>query len=445
MRVCQRVGCDRSLEHLRADALYCGSTCRRMEQRSRGVSDGPKHQGYPWARLASRGAVAARRTRARYRIVPMAMLISSLLLLAGCGGSTHTVTKTVQAPVGATGPSGPTSPLASACPPGASYMGCSAPLHAQQNLSLAPIQKPTATQGLFPDVYEGQGNVNWGSVRAWQLQHGWHPAGIFKMGEFRIDNEAINNTRQLHALRMWLSGYWFVRNTGCQNEGDQIIAAAHALGVTIVSLDLEVPEAAGYGACLTPYLQHHGFIVVQYTSPGSNPGGLSTSSSGIWQAEYGPVLHPISNNIVAWQCSDGVFGCATFVPGVGSDDVSIDKGITSLGVPKPPPPDPYAKYPKVRFNLAFGQKASEYNTVKTWDANGCENPVLRDVCKSTRFHLQLLRDRAIFVATHELVRGHWVPVKHARYAVNDLGLRVRGMELRLTAKPSRRCTAATCG
>lgn len=39
--------------------------------------------------------------------------------------------------------------------------------------------------------------------------------------------------------------------------------------------------------------------------------------------------------------------------------------------------------------------AQERNTVKTWDARSCENPVRRAVCKSSRNHLQKLRKRLL--------------------------------------------------
>jgi hypothetical protein len=44
--------------------------------------------------------------------------------------------------------------------------------------------------------------------------------------------------------------------------------------------------------------------------------------------------------------------------------------------------------------------ASEHNTVATWVASHCRNPVQRLICKSSHFHLELLAGRDYFVATH---------------------------------------------
>lgn len=335
------------------------------------------------------------------------------LALAGCGGG-H------PSPHHATKPPAPVAPAvaSAACPAGHSYMGCA--VTAQTALANArlrragvvpPLTVPAPTGGLFPDVYEGQGTVDWNAVKAWQQSHGWRVAGIFKMGEFRIDFQAARNAQQTLALGFWRAGYWFVRNTGCQSEADQIIQAAHEFHVIVVEEDLEVPEAAGYGACLTPLLRRAGLIPGEYTSPGSNPGGVDTSAP-LWEATFGSSFSPIWHPVVAWQCSDGVFGCVTFVPGVGHDDVNVDLGITNLGAP---PPDPFAVFVKTVFR--FGRDhASEYRTAKLWAVAKCRNPVRREVCKSTHYHLELLLGRDNFVAFHELRRGRWVELRHPRWS-----------------------------
>lgn len=375
----------------------------------------------------------------RRRALLTPLLAAIALLLAACGSTTtETVTKTTPVVqraqptplVGAQGPS--TAEIARVCPPGHAAMGCSvqpAPGTRPPRAFLAP---PRGL--LFPDVYEGQGAVNWAAVKAWQGQHGWHATAIFKMGEYRLDFQAQRNAALTLSLGFWRSGYWFVRNTGCSAEAQRIMSAAHLLHILIVSLDLEVPEARGYGACLSPILRQHGFIVVAYTSPGSNPGGVDTTDP-LWIATFGSGFSCIwTCSPVAWQYTDGQYGAVTFVPGVGNDDVNVDLGITKLGAP---PPDPYALYPKDVWSLGHGQHASEYNTVKTWDKNGCFYPPVREVCKTTFFHLELLRDRLYFVAHHKVVHGHWVTVRSPRWSEpkgHPLGSRYAGVTHRIVQR-----------
>lgn len=65
-RVCSRPGCGRSLAHLRADARYCSSTCRREAARQRKrVSPAEGRRVFDWSDLAARGRVAVRRVRSR--------------------------------------------------------------------------------------------------------------------------------------------------------------------------------------------------------------------------------------------------------------------------------------------------------------------------------------------------------------------------------------------
>ena len=106
--------------------------------------------------------------------------------------------------------------------------------------------------------------------------------------------------------------------------------------------------------------------------------------------------------------------------------------------------DPYALYPKVVFSLAFGARASEYNTIKTWDLAGCENRVIRVVCKGTLYHLKLERDRDLWVAKHQLVDGHWANRTRPDYVTNKIGARIKGMQHRITAPPDRRCSVQRC-
>lgn len=66
-RMCARVGCGRSIDHLRADALYCGTTCQREAARQRnGLSRSESPLRFDWSALAGRSATARHRGRKRY-------------------------------------------------------------------------------------------------------------------------------------------------------------------------------------------------------------------------------------------------------------------------------------------------------------------------------------------------------------------------------------------
>jgi len=245
-------------------------------------------------------------------------------------------------------------------------------------------------QGRIPDVSSYQGHPDWNAAKASGIA-----GAIFKAGEYGPDPDAAYNAQQLNALHIWHALYWFVRNTGCSHEAAQIIAAAHAYGVSVVVNDLEVPEAAGYGACLIPAERHAGLIPVDYTAPGSWPGGAGYGLAPLLQAEYGPVLHPFWRPVVAWQCTDGKYGCVTYIPGIGVDDVSSDLGITRLGTPPAPPRI-------ICFGSRWNRHAKVCRTVRPavakWSrardasqrasdqidqglgANNCQRPFRRDVC-----------------------------------------------------------------
>lgn len=263
---------------------------------------------------------------------------------------------------------------------------------------------------MFPDVSSWQGYVNWPAVAGWQRAHGWSTGGVFKMGEYGVDPQASSNSLGTRSLS-WRSGYWYIRNTGCQHEANQIAAGARAYGLRLVWLDLESPEARGYGLCLTPPLRRVGLVVGEYTSPGTNPGGVDTSDP-LWQATYGSGFSPIWHPVVAWQCTDGHYGCRTYVPGIGYDDVSIDFGIARLFGPPPPPPDPLAIMDHTLRH--FGRDtAREFQTAHAWKDHHCLNPVRRGVCKSTRAHLVNLSGRLWFVAHHRRdAHGRWHTLSH---------------------------------
>lgn len=349
--------------------------------------------------------------RVRRLLLP---LLGLAVFVGGCGGQTKTVTivrPTAVAPKAHAQASVPCPP-----PPGEGFMGACAPSPVQVfpgGVTAPLLSNPSG--GRFVDVSSWQGRVNWSAIVNWQRQHGWHTGGVFKIGEFGIDPYASTNNSQLRALHAFRAGYWFVRNTGCASEAGQIINEARALGLTVVIEDDEVPEAAGYSTCLTPRLKAAGFTVLIYTSPGSWPGG----SGGVdaWMAAFGSVLprSPFGGAIKAWQCTNGISGCVTSVPGVGRIDTSIDYGMLSLGQA---PPDPYAVFQKTVYH--FGNvTASEYNTYKTWVTNKCRRPAKRAVCKSSYFHAKLLWGRMYFVATHRLTSHGWVAVHPTRWSYGE--------------------------
>lgn len=333
-----------------------------------------------------------------------AIVAACLLLLAGCGGGPHA------RPPGATGPTGTagvtSAPLAAACPPGRSFMGCAAPhqVGTARNVGIAPAGCK------FPDVSVFQGHPNWAAVRSWQLAAHCPVGAVFKLGEYVVDQDASYNATTLHALGMVAIGYWFVRNTGCAHESAQIGAIAGALGIHVVALDMEVPEAAGYAPCLSSALHAAGITALIYTGPGTWPGG-SNAGLPFWEANYGPssilsVPSMFGERPIAWQETDGHFGFPVDVPGIGDDDVSIDFGLLRLAAPAPPKPkpDPYAIFPAKKI-LLFGQRVSERNTVATWWSHGCSNPVHREVCKTTRVHLVWLAGRLELLAEQAAIRN----------------------------------------
>lgn len=261
----------------------------------------------------------------RSRLV-LALIVFLALLLAGCGGGHKPVPR----------------PAVQPCPLNHSYMGCSQLTPKGLRGVHAPAGLAPPAGALFPDVSVWQGAVNWGSVAAWQRAHHWNLAGIWKLGEYTLDVQADRNSHETATRGFWRSGYWFVRATGCAHEGGLIVWAAKRYGLKVVVLDEEVPEARGYDQCLTAAVKRAGLIPVTYAGPGTWPGGPFASNPA-WTATYGPRVGclPWSCHPIAWQFTDGKWGAVYYVPGIGRDDVSVDYGITKLGVPKPPPPDPH--------------------------------------------------------------------------------------------------------
>lgn len=338
-----------------------------------------------------------------------------------------------------TGPSGTTTVVAD-CTPGASFMGCAS----TGTPSTALTASPPPAGCKFPDVSSYQGHPDWAQVKAWQLAAHCPAGGVFKMGEYTTDPDAAYDAGQLHALGMIAIGYWFARNTGCAHESAQIIAAARVFLLKVVVIDAEVPEARGYVACLSAPIRAAGLVPVEYTGPGTNP---DSSNPGLdeWVAAYGPshppcvfvcsVGEPPRQTIVAWQYTDGRYGFPTYVPGVGTDDVSIDYGLLALAAPPAPKPDPYAIFPLAKVTL-FGQKVSERLTVERWFSAKCVNPVRREVCRSTRTHLAWLAGRLATLAEHAAIRNAPAqPTRRYDWAPNHWGARHYRIERILHSKP----------
>lgn len=373
----------------------------------------------------------------------LAAAAACLLLLAGCGGGIH---PHIQAVPGPTGQTGATSPpvITVACPPGRSFMGCAVP----------HLQGVTRTVGAapagckFPDVSSFQGHPDWPAVKAWQLAAHCPAGAVFKLGEYVEDPDAVFNATELHALGMIAIGYWFVRNTGCAHESDQIIAEARALHLTVVAFDAEVPEARGYAACLKGPVRSAGLIPVEYTGPGTNP---DSTNPGLdeWVAAYGPshppcvficsVGQPGRQTILAWQETDGRFGFPVDISGLGAVDVSVDFGLLALAAPPAPTPkpSPFAVFPAKRI-LIHDQRVSERNTVATWWSHGCSSPVHRAVCRSTRTHLVWLAGRLVTLAEDAALNNSPAqPTRRYDWKPNDWGVRHYRIERILHGKASR--------
>lgn len=298
------------------------------------------------------------------------------------------------------------------CPPGGGYMGCAIarPSPGSPLFSLPPVAAPAGCK--IPDVSSYQGHPNWQAAKAAGIC-----GAIFKAGEYTTDTDALYNSQTLTALHIWHAIYWFVRNTGCSHEAAQIIAAAHTYHVLVVANDLETPEASGYAACLVPAEKKAGLIPVNYTAPGTWPGGAGKGNAPLWQAEYGSTLHPFWTPVVAWQCTDGHFGCVTNIPGIGQDDVSIDMGITKLGGSPPKPAPQSASLLKTVFSFGYGITASEQDTYKAWSGAHCANPPKRPTCETAHYHAQLLRDRLLWEVKHGKPAG-WQPfARNSRYHI----------------------------
>ena len=273
-------------------------------------------------------------------------LAVACLLLAACGGATLSKTQ----------PSPPAP--ASRCIPGNSFMGCAlpAPQLGARNLSVPAGPK-------FVGGSDWQPSVDWHAVKA---------SGIFavvvKAGEgLHEDPTYATHLAGARAAGLQVMAYWFVRPVGCTSE---IAAINHvvASGIRVV-LDEEVPGISGYASCLSaPVASHTGIVPVIYTSPGTWPGG-SHNGLSLWQAEYGPTLHPAWTPVVAWQYTE-----SATVPGIGLSDESVDMGL----FPKPAPLNPVCITHRItrtmcvynKAHIAQDQRAAA-SSQRAYTARGC--------------------------------------------------------------------------
>lgn len=268
------------------------------------------------------------------------------------------------------------------CVPGTSTMGCNTP-------RLVGMTHTTTPAGArFPDVSVYQGAVNWSAVKAWQVSHGWPPAGVFKMGEggYGWDKYAAANAAALHKLGMVAIGYWFVRPIGCYAEGQQIVSEAQTLHVQTVVLDTEVKGIAGYAACLGAFVKSHGLTPVDYTSAGSWPGGAN-GGLPLWDATYGPsmVLSGLwTRTPVAWQ-----FSSTASVPGIhGYSDISVDLGLLALASGR----DQYES----DLRAMWASESALGDSYASLSKNQCLQPYRRDICVTAGGHVSLFEQRVSY-------------------------------------------------
>jgi hypothetical protein len=257
------------------------------------------------------------------------MALLAAVLLAACGGSSHHRTVPQPPPSAAKTVkvcSGLTDKCVSAPAPQLNRLAQVHPFHGCRIVDVSDYQSAS---------------INWRFV-------GHYTCGaIDKMGEggnwAAGGRHFARNWAAQRAAGLWHAPYWFVRPMSCTVEGDAIVNRLIHFGYTKdynagrVELDEEVPGAAALTTCLNRIIYHafHRDAGV-YTAPGTWSGG-SHDGLPLWQAEYGPTLHPFWQPVVAWQCTDGIVGCVSNVPGIGFTDVSRDMGITNEHLQAPPP------------------------------------------------------------------------------------------------------------
>lgn len=325
-----------------------------------------------------------------------ALAAVTALIVAGCGGSSHSSTTTTTA----TGPTPPKSGVVRVC------SGLTDTCHTVQLSTLdkrAKAARVTPRAGCWVvDVSDYQGNVNWPATK------GTICGGITKAGEGLSYNAGgqtfYRNWVALHQLGLWHSAYWFVRPGSCDTQAKMFVARLQSVGYGTdttagpLFYDQEKP-GTGLASCFDHYVfaafHRHGEI---YTSPGTNPGGSHTGL-GLWQAEYGSRLHPIWLPVNLWQCTDGVYGCVKYVPGIGYGDASEDLGVTKLTAGPQ-----YTIFPRTVFK-SHGVLLSEYQTVRVFNESLCKHGS-GGVCKIVRRDAGYERDRIYQLVVADARKHH---------------------------------------
>lgn len=273
------------------------------------------------------------KTRARWLayLAPFAAMIA-----VGCGGApaaTHTTTapaKLLRGP--ATCVPGAGTGTMGACTPN--------PSPSEQRQSLRP-KASSAPAGLIPDVSEYQGHPNWAAAKD-------HIVGaIVRIEDASVgspDRDFYWNMAALTHLHIWHATYWFIRPSGCYQQGLRAAAlvksAVGGLQGPIVG-DAEVPLPYACPQQFTEGAERGtGWkLRVLYASRGAYPGGAHAGAVA-WDAAYGPSAECIwpGCHLVAWQYTDGVYGPYPHSTPAGSGDISRDYGLTKLTFHHAPSP-----------------------------------------------------------------------------------------------------------
>lgn len=362
MRRCQRIGCENSLAGLRADAKYCCTTCRREAARSRAFSGPESWGGFDWLRYAR---IRRKPSPGRaHKALAMSVALFAFLV-AGCGGGSHK-TPTPTPPPAALKTVRVCSGLTDRC-------------HTENLPANGGRFQLTAPRASGPgcrivDVSDYQGVIHWPTTKPVIC------AAVVKMGEASSyaagGRDFDANWSGLRAAGIPHTGYWFLRPYAtCQTEAGLIIAKLEQIGYAHdplalpFQLDGEVPGIGSQLLCIDARvfaaIHRH---VGDYTAPGTYDGGAHTGLT-LWQAEYGPTLHAIWQPVVAWQCTDGIFGCKTFVPGIGYDDVSLNYGLAAELPGKPKPAGPSIKQIQAWIH-------ARNNALSFYHENKCVKPIL---------------------------------------------------------------------
>lgn len=247
-------------------------------------------------------------------------LALTALVVSACGGTVPYVAPSTNKPVSSHEIA---VPVKTACPPGGGTMGCSvqpSPLAAAADVANA--SRPSGP--IFPDVSSYQGHPNWVLAKP----HIW--GAVAKLGEYVLDPDAQYNVGQFRALHIRWSVYLFVRPQGCTTESNLALAWLKQIGGPSTSgpvlvLDEEEPGLSGYATCIDSHVfaVYHRHVVI-YTAPGTWSGGPGVGDG--WLAAYGPSSPPgcpWGCHPSAWQFTDGQYGFPTYIPGIGTGDVSI--------------------------------------------------------------------------------------------------------------------------